>query len=381
MSADRLRPLHGEGLPSTDRLREDVFASAVSSTRMAMVVADPNQPDCPVVFCNRAFLDLTGYTEAEVIGRNCRFLQGRDTDPATVRRIREASRAREDVHDELLNYRKDGSHFWNALQVNPVVDDQNRLRYLFASQQDVTRQREAVFRQQQRTESLGVLASGIAHEVSNLLTVVVGSIEGAAARATDARQAEQLKRAQWAARRTGELAQALLAMTRRRAAAESPININEAITELQGSFTHLAPGRVQIELDLAPVPMVARVDPVQLELVVLNLLRNACDAMPEAGEVTLRTAALPPQDATGLLGVHDAIELSVADNGAGMPPEVAARATEPFFTTKDRSKGASGLGLFVAVSFAEQAGGRLLLNTKVGGGTTVRVVLPREGSS
>src|SRR4051794_26820487 len=97
MSADRLHPLHGEGLPTTDRIPDDVFASAVSSTRMSMVVADPNRPDCPVVFCNQAFLDLTGYTETEVMGRNCRFLQGRDTDPDTARRIGEALRAREDV--------------------------------------------------------------------------------------------------------------------------------------------------------------------------------------------------------------------------------------------------------------------------------------------
>ena len=380
MNPDQLRPLHGEGRPSVDRLLPDVFAAAVTSTRMAMVVSDPTLPDCPVVFCNQAFLDLTGYTEAEVIGRNCRFLQGRDTDPNTIRRIGEGLLSQQDVHEEILNYRKDGSHFWNALQVNPVVDGDNRLRYLFASQQDVTRHREAVFRQQQRTESLGALASGIAHQVSNLLTVVVGSVERARARSSDERQAEQLKRADWAARRTGELANALLAMTRRQAEAESPTDLNQALSELEGSFTHVAPERVEVAFDLAPTPVVARVDPVQLDLVVLNLIRNACDAMADGGKIVIRTTLLPPRDATELLGTHGAVELNVSDEGSGMPPDVAARATEAFFTTKDRTKGASGLGLFVAVSFAEQAGGRLLLDTREDSGTKVRIILPRVGS-
>src|SRR3954452_24475220 len=102
MSVDHLQPLHSEGLPDTDRLPHEAFAAAVTATRMAMVVPDPNQPDCPVVYCNQAFLDLTGYAEAEVLGRNCRFLQGPDTDPDTVRRIRDGLLAREDVHEEIL---------------------------------------------------------------------------------------------------------------------------------------------------------------------------------------------------------------------------------------------------------------------------------------
>ena len=344
-----------------------------------MVIADPNQPDCPIIYCNQAFLDLTGYKEDEVLGRNCRMLQGRDTDPATVQRIRQALAARQDVHEEILNYRKDGSYFWNALQINAIADEQDRLRYYFASQKDVTRQREAVFRQGQRMESLGALASGIAHEVSNLMTVVVGSIEGAAARAADQRQAEQLRRADWAARRTGELAAALLAMARRQNLDESPIDVNEAISELQGTFTQAVPKGIKVELDLAPTPIVARLDSVQMDLVLLNLLRNAAEAMPSGGTAVIRTRVLPPPEATDILGAQNGVELAVSDTGLGMSPEVARRATEAFFTTKDRT-GASGLGLFVAMSFAEQSGGRLLLESEQGRGTTVRLVVPREGT-
>jgi signal transduction histidine kinase len=169
-------------------------------------------------------------------------------------------------------------------------------------------------------------------------------------------------------------------MARRQSADQSPINVNEIINELRGTFAQAATERVAIEFDFAPTPTVARLDSVQLDLVVLNLIRNAAEAMPGGGTVVIRTRVLPAPEATEILGVQDAIELSVTDTGVGMPPGVASRATEAFYTTKDRSV-ASGLGLFVALSFAEQSGGRLLLETEQGRGTTVRIVVPREKSS
>lgn len=116
----------------------DPFAAAVRATRMPMIITDPRQFDNPIVFANDSFLKLTGYTRMEVTGRNCRFLQGPETDPEAIDRLRDAIREQVDIRVDLLNYRKDGSTFHNALYVGPVRDEAGRVVYFFASQLDVS---------------------------------------------------------------------------------------------------------------------------------------------------------------------------------------------------------------------------------------------------
>jgi PAS domain S-box-containing protein len=123
--------------------RADPFAAAVRATRMPMVITDPSQPDNPIVFCNEAFQQLTGYDREEIVGRNCRFLQGPETEPDAIRQVREAIAQGEDIGIDLLNYRKDGSTFWNALYLSAVRDDDGRIRFFFASQVDVSERIEA----------------------------------------------------------------------------------------------------------------------------------------------------------------------------------------------------------------------------------------------
>lgn len=118
--------------------RGDPFAAAVRATRMPMVITDPAQPDNPIIFCNDAFERLTGYDRSEILGRNCRFLQGPDTDGAAVRAIRDAIEAETDIDVELLNYRKDGTSFWNNLYLSPVKNTGGATQFFFASQLDTT---------------------------------------------------------------------------------------------------------------------------------------------------------------------------------------------------------------------------------------------------
>lgn len=124
-------------LPNLD----DPFAAAVAVTRMPMIVTDPRLPDNPIVFVNDAFIKLTGYSRDDLLGRNCRFLQGPGTNVDDITRVRNAIARRESIEIDLLNYRKDGSSFWNRLLVSPVFSKEGELTHFFASQFDVSPER------------------------------------------------------------------------------------------------------------------------------------------------------------------------------------------------------------------------------------------------
>lgn len=137
----------------------DPFAGAVRATRMPMLITDPRQADNPIVFVNDAFLKLTGYGRDEIVGRNCRFLQGPETDRKDVARIRNAIERRVPIELDLQNHRKDGTLFWNRLLVSPVFDGDGELTYFFASQFDVTLERDRLVRLQQDRDALELEAA------------------------------------------------------------------------------------------------------------------------------------------------------------------------------------------------------------------------------
>jgi PAS domain S-box-containing protein len=349
----------------------DIFFAAVQMTRMPMVLSDPNLPDNPIIFCNHAFRQMTGYEEHEVLGRNCRFMQGPDTDPAAIARVHDAIARGEDVAEELFNYRRDGSGFWNALFISPVFDADGRLKYFFGSQIDVTRRKEAeaVLQQSQRMETLGAMASGVAHEFNNLMTVVLASVEQAQDRARDPRQHEQLERAAWGARRAGRLTQQMLSFARRQFLDAQAADLNEMVLGLDSILAQVGPrGGAGLRFALAAEKLPVQLDPGQFEMALINLVRNAADATQEGGEVTIASSVLQA-------GGRGWAELRVIDSGTGMHNEVIRRAVEPFFTTKARGHGA-GLGLSMVQGFATQSGGELAIESEVGKGTTVRLRFP-----
>jgi len=148
---------------------DDPFAAAIRSMRMATVVTDATQADNPIIFANDAFLRLTGYPRDEVIGRNCRFLQGVDTDPLERARLRAAISAGQDVTCELLNYRKDGSTFWNALYLSPVRDSSGAITHFFGSQLDVSEKKRIEFQWNERQHDLEQLVEDRTRELTQAL--------------------------------------------------------------------------------------------------------------------------------------------------------------------------------------------------------------------
>jgi PAS domain S-box-containing protein len=358
--------------------RGNIFFAAVEMTRMPMVVTDPRQPDNPIVFANGAFFDLTGYTDEETVGRNCRFLQGPDTDRATVEEVRQALQEQRAVAVDLLNYKKDGKPFWNALYIGPIFDQDGELLYFFASQMDITERRatQESYLQAQKMEAIGQLTAGMAHDFNNLLQVINGNLEVALIsldRPDMARQ--QLERAQRAAMRAGKLTQQLLTFARKQRLEPRRMNLNNLVVDFSEMLVRTLGAKVELRLDLRPGLPACMLDPTHLEMALLNVLINARDAMPDGGEVTVATAIVRGEDRLKVHGLPQGtyVSLCVIDKGTGMAPEVLRRATEPFFTTKGPG---TGLGLAMVYGFVQQSHGRLELDSHPGKGTKVTMIFP-----
>ena len=367
-----------------------IFFAAVKTTRMPMIVTDPNQSDNPIVFANPAFMGMTGYRSDELIGTNCRLLQGPDTDRDTVAEIRKAIEQRREITVKVYNYKKNGAGFWNALFISPVFDANNQLIYFFASQLDVTRRRDAEdgLRQAQKMEAVGQLTGGVAHDFNNLLTVIQGfgdvlksQIEGDG-EFDRKRATRSINAVLQAAERGATLTQQLLAFSRRQKLQGRVVNFIDLIDQLQPLIERTAGGLVKVRIVPQETICNARIDPTQAELAVINILLNARDAMPNGGNIIIeiKNRSIEAGDkGFGELEAGNYVALSITDEGTGMSPDVLARVTEPFFTTKDQGKG-TGLGLSMVYGFMKQSGGSLRLYSEEGHGTTVRMLFPCENA-
>ena len=369
-----------------DRHADDLLFAAIAATRMPMVLTDPYQPDNPIVFANEAFVEMNGYPADEIIGRNCRFMQGAETDAAAVDTIREALQAQREISIEILNYRKDGSTFWNALFISPVFDGDGRLIYHVASQLDVSRRRQAeeALGQAQKMEALGQLTGGIAHDFNNLLQVMLGHVEildrRLAGSNVDLQSLAKTSRSiRSAVDKAATLTQQLLAFARKQRLESRLTSLNRLTEKLADLATRTLGDEVRYVTDFAPDLDRCRLDATQFELAILNVLINARDAMQGHGVVTLRTENVvvdfANQDAFEGLEVGRYVAIAITDTGPGIPSEMVHRVMEPFFTTKEEGKG-TGLGLSMVHGFAKQSGGGVQVRSELGVGTTIRLYFP-----
>ena len=371
------RPPHGAP--------RDIFFAAVKATRMPMTVTDPHQPDNPIIFCNEAFTFMTGYAEDEIVGTNCRFLQGPETDREVIGQVRAAIEKRDEVAVEVLNYRKNGSTFWNALFVSPVFDEAGELLYYFGSQLDISRRREAeeALHEAQKMEAVGKLTGGIAHDFNNLLQVILGYVDILDARIDDgnkgARRAVEAISA--AAARGATLTQQLLAFARKQELRDRLLNFNSLITDFRPVIDRTAGDHVALRRLLDENLWNCRVDPVQAEMALLNIVANARDAIDGGeGSVTVRTrnVVLPEDDerTAGKVEQGEYVAVRIADDGPGIDPGVIDKIFDPFFTTKEMGKG-TGLGLSMVYGFMRQTGGLAVAHNADEGGAVFDLYFPR----
>lgn len=371
----------------TERRKAEVALNlrdrAIQAVRQGILITDPNQPDNPITYASPGFEQLTGYAADEVIGRNCRFLQGKATDATAVARFREAVQLRRSITVELVNYRKDGTAFWNELSVSPVEDATGRLTHFVGVQVDVTERRllEDQFRQSQKMEAVGQLAGGVAHDFNNLLTIINGysdlihdQVPG------DSPVREFLGEIQHAGERATALTRQLLAFSRKQVLEPKVLILNTVVADTERMLKRLIGEDVTVTAVLAVDLGHVKADPGQIEQVIINLAVNARDAMPQGGRLTIETANAE-LDATYTQAHPDLrpgpyVLLSLTDTGTGMDAATKARIFEPFFTTKPAGKG-TGLGLATVFGIIKQSGGHLAVYTEVGRGTTFKIYLPR----
>ncbi len=319
----------------------------METSHSAMIVTDPAQPDNPIIFANQAFLSLVGFERDEVIGRNCRFLQGPETDKRVLQQVQLAVLHHHEVCVEVLNYRKDGSAFWNELFIFPLFNERGQLVYFFASQLDVSRRHdvEPRVRRAQDLEALGQLTGGIAHDFNNLLQVMAGYLE----------------LIQQSAKRPGSDPQRIL---------------NTLLS--RPDFMAGALYEAALQVELADDLWNCCIDPSQAQLAVQQLLSNAQEALEGCADptVTVKTCNVrvpgdPRVQHDGLAeGCY--VSLSVSDNGKGIAADIQEKVMQPFFTTKEEGKG-SGLGLSMVYGFVKQSGGTARLSSYPGIGTTIRL--------
>ncbi|GAB4112662.1 MAG: hypothetical protein Kow001_14410 [Acidobacteriota bacterium] len=365
----------------TERLARQ-WQLTFDSSRDAILILDAHQR---VTRANRAAETIFQCSLEEILGRGFWELAGRDSD-------RTSSQVREEVLPdrvgEVMEVRCGDR--WLAIVTDPVQGPADPTTVFIAHVRDVTDRKrmelersrlETQLLQAQKLEAIGRLAGGLAHDFNNMLSVILGCGEQLLDQLHSGDPlAEDVREIVEAARRSATMTRQLLAFSKRQPLKPEVVSLNQHLKEMERMLRRLIGEDIRLELslkdDLGPVS----VDPGQIDQVILNLVVNARDAMPEGGELTITTDNVELD--SSYAGVHPEVVpgpyvlLAVTDTGRGMEPEVKDRIFEPFFTTKGGEKG-TGLGLSTAYGIVKQSGGHIWVYSEPGRGTTFKVYLPR----
>lgn len=370
------------------RLRdtETLLRATFESVTSGLVVSDRTGT---ITEFNQAASRIFGYAKDDAVGRNVSMLTGAEHRSAHDRYIsayQETGTARIiGIGREVTGRRKDGTEF--PLNLGIAEMSLNGQTHYIASIVDISAEKdlEAQLRQSQKLEAVGQLAGGMAHDFNNILAIISGNSELIERRVDgeNERVRRPARAVREAAARGAALIERLLDLSRRKRVKLQPVDINAAISGLRDLIEKSLTTRIDVRLDLAPDGVTADTEPSAMEDALINLCINARDAMDQRGTLTLATRSVDfSGDGAGRPADLDPgryVRIDVTDTGSGMSPQVLNHALEPFYTTKEQSKG-SGLGLPMVLGFAKRSGGGLSIESKEGFGTTVSIFLPETAA-
>lgn len=363
-----------------------LHAAAMEAANDGILIADARASDLPIIYASQSFQRLTGYTPKEIIGRNCRFLQGPNSDKQVVAKIRKALEQGVPFQGKILNYRKNGEPFWNLLRIAPVRETTGKITHFVGIQTDITEQvrtEEESRRQREelahlnRVATMGEFAASLAHEINQPLAAILNNAH--AAQRLLAKDPPDLDEVRHALadiiaddKRASEVIQRLRAFLKKRDLERLPLDINKLVCETMTFVKdNAARKNVSIRLDLTPNLPFVQGDPIQLQQVILNLALNSFEAMnnekARSQVLTVRTWQEAPER----------VAVSLRDTGIGLDPMLAERIFDPFFTTKPQGL---GVGLAISRSIIEAHHGRLWATPNPDQGTTLNFTLPVAGT-
>ncbi len=373
----------------TDRKRvtesKDLLAKIVNASSSAIIRADI---DGTVTSWNSAAENLYGYSAADIIGRPTSVFIPMECWSETQRMIQRGVDGHSTHLPNTVRLTKGGRRIEVALSIFPIRDESGTVTALASISHDIREQKqlERKFQWTQRMDAVGRLAGGVAHELNNNLTVILGQAKaiGSSSGGDEPALTNRVNAILRSAHQATNLVRQLLAHARLQGGRAQTLNLNRTISAMAPVLETTAGKDITVRKLLETNLGSVEANPDQIEQIILNLTINACDAMPSGGELTIQTenANLEneiPLETEPAIPPGSYVVLKVSDTGSGMDPETLARVFEPFYSTKDPSRG-PGLGLASVYGIVKQHGGRIHAESERGIGSTFTVYLPQNES-